>query len=101
MYEDDGVRLFLIIGAANLIDLQKWNEPEKLFELSEVVVINRPDYHEKDSKPEYADRVTSVRVPYLEISSSGIRELVSKGKSIKYLVNKKVEDYILKNNLYR
>lgn len=101
IHKDDSVKLFLIIGADNLIDLPKWKEPEKLFELSEVVVVNRPDYHEKDSKPEFADRVTSVRVPYLEISSSVIREHVSKGMSIKYLVNKKVEDYILKNNLYK
>lgn len=101
IYKKDKVKLFLIIGVDNLIDLPRWKEPERLFELSEVVVINRPDYSKENSKPEFADKAVYVNVPFLEISSSGIRDLVSKGKSIKYLVCKEVEDYIYENNLYK
>ncbi len=101
IYKNDDTRFFLIIGTDNLIDLPRWKEPEKLFDLSEVIVINRPDYDPKDSKPEFSDKVTFVPVPYLEISSSGIRDTVSKGRSIKYLVSKAVEEYIHDNKLYQ
>ena len=100
IYVNENVKLYLIIGADNLIDLPKWKEPEKLFELSEVVVINRPDYSIRDSRPEYSDKVNFVTVPFLEISSSMIRNLVSMKRSVKYLVSYGVEEYILKNNLY-
>lgn len=95
------IKLFLIIGVDNLIDLPRWKEPENLFELCEVVVINRPNYSIEDSKAEFKEKVTFVTVPFLEISSSMIRDYVSKGRSIKYLVCKEVEDYIYKNNLYK
>ena len=69
-YINDQVELFLIVGIDNLIDFPKWKEPEKLFELSEVVVINRPNFSDTDSKIEFSSKVKFVTVPFLEISSS-------------------------------
>lgn len=101
IYKNEDVKLFLIIGADQLIDFPKWKEPERLFELSEVVVINRPGFSPEDSKPEFAGRVTFVSIPFMEISSSVIRKNVTEKRSIKYLVNPEVENYIVKNNLYK
>ncbi len=101
LYKDDDVKLFLIIGTDKLIELPKWKDPERLFELSEVIVINRPGYSVKDSKPEFAGKVVFVNIPLMEISSSMIRENVANGESVKYMVNSEVEDYIKKNNLYK
>ncbi|MDQ3021932.1 MAG: nicotinate-nucleotide adenylyltransferase [Bacteroidota bacterium] len=100
-YKKDRSHFYFIIGKDNLIELPRWKEPHKLFELSEVIVINRPNYSVDVSKTLFADKVKFVNVPLLEISSSMIRDYVLKEKSIKYLVCKEVEDYIYKNNLYR
>lgn len=100
-YKDENVKLFLIIGVDNLISLEKWKDPHKLFELSEVVVINRPDYSPADSKKEFSGKIKFVNVPYLEISSSKIRENISEGKSIRYMVTDKVQNYIKEHELYQ
>ncbi|HQY20055.1 MAG TPA: nicotinate-nucleotide adenylyltransferase [Ignavibacteria bacterium] len=99
-YINDQVELFLIVGIDNLIDFPKWKEPEKLFELSEVVVINRPNFSDTDSKIEFSSKVKFLTVPFLEISSSSIRQLVSDNRSIHYLVNPDVEKYIADHKLY-
>jgi nicotinate-nucleotide adenylyltransferase len=101
IYGKEKVKLYLIIGIDNLIDLPKWKEPEKLFDLSEVVVINRPNYSIEKSKTKFAEKVTYANVPFLEISSSAVREYVKEGRSIKYMVCDEVEEYIRKNNLYK
>lgn len=100
MNKKEEVMFYLILGADKLIELPKWKDPQRIIELCNVIVINRPDYSVKDSKTEFSDKVKFVTVPFLEISSSMIREFISKGKSVKYLVCKEVEDYIYKNNLY-
>lgn len=99
-YKNEEVDLYLIIGVDNLIDLPKWKEPEKLFELSEVVVMNRPNFSHKDSEIKFSSKVKFVKVPFLEISSSMIRQLVSEKRSVKYLVNPDVENYIKDHKLY-
>lgn len=93
-------KLFLIIGADNLIQLPKWKEPEKLFELSEVIVINRPDYSHENSDTKFIGKVKFVNIPFMEISSSMIRQYIKEGRSIKYLVDEKVRKFIKDNNLY-
>ena len=99
-YEGERIKLFLIIGVDNLLDLPRWKDPEQLFGLADVVVINRPGFDPKDSKPEFYEKVKFISVPFLEISSTMIREYVRIGRPVKYLVTKEVEEYIEANNLY-
>jgi nicotinate-nucleotide adenylyltransferase len=44
LYYGEQVKFYLIIGIDNLIELHTWKNPEKLFTLSEVIVINRPGF---------------------------------------------------------
>lgn len=99
-YKDEFVNLYLILGVDNLLDFPKWKTPEKLFLLSEVIVINRPNFYVNEVKSEYSQRVKYLSVLNIEVSSSIIREYIRNDKSIKYLVRPEVEDYIYKNNLY-
>ena len=99
-YEGERIKLFLIIGADNLLDLPRWKDPEQLFQLAEIVVINRPGFDPKNSKQEFYEKAKFIDVPYLEISSSMIREYVKIGRPVKYLVAKEVEEYIEDNKLY-
>jgi len=100
IYKKDNVKLFLVIGMDNLIDLPKWKSPERVLSLSEVLVINRPGYSFEEAPEEYAGKVKLVQVPSLEISSTMIRGMIEKGYSIKYLVPEKVRKYIVQNKLY-
>ncbi|MDD5361710.1 MAG: nicotinate-nucleotide adenylyltransferase [Ignavibacteria bacterium] len=101
VYKNDFVKMYLIIGIDNLIDFPKWKNPDKLFALSEVVVMNRPGYLVQDVDVEYSRKARYLSVPMLEISSTNIRDRVKSGKSIKYLVDEGVEKYIKENGLYK
>jgi nicotinate-nucleotide adenylyltransferase len=100
-YKDDFVKLYLILGIDTLIEFPKWKDPNKLFLLSEIVIINRPNLYVQDVHPDFSNRVKYLSVPMLEISSSMIREYMSQNKSIKYLVDKDVFEYIQTHNLYK
>ena len=100
LYQDDYVKLFLILGIDNLISFPKWKEPERLFSLSEVIIINRPGYLLKDADTEFVKKIKFINVPNLDISSSMIRDYIAHKKSIKYLVLPEVGKYIKENNLY-
>ncbi len=101
LYKDNETELYLIIGMDNLIDLPNWKDPEKLFELAKIIVINRPGNNKDDSRKDFREKATFVDVPDLEISSRMIRRNISEEKSIKYLVCNTVEEYIEKNGLYK
>lgn len=101
LYKSDGVKLYLIIGLDNLIELHTWKDPGKLFMLSEVVVLNRPGYFIQSVENEYSRRVVYIPAPNIDISASDIRHKIREKKSIKYLVPEKVEKFIVENNLYK
>jgi nicotinate-nucleotide adenylyltransferase len=64
-----------------------------------LIVYPRPN----TTKSELLDHehVTIVKAPLIDISASQIRDLIKKGKSVKYLVPEAVEKYMDKKNLYR
>gem|GEM_PF-4984928 len=63
--------------------------------------MNRPGFLINDVNIEYSQRVKYLSVLNLEISSTIIREHIRFKKSIKYLVNPEVENYVYKNKLYK
>jgi nicotinate-nucleotide adenylyltransferase len=85
----------------NLAELHKWKDPEKLFMLSEVIVINRPGYYIKDVKNDFNRQVTYVPVTNIDISSDEIRHRIQENRPVKYLIPEEVENYIAKHNLYK
>lgn len=100
-YINEQVKFYLIIGMDQLINLDKWKDPGKLFLLSEVVVINRPGYLVTQVENEYSRQTIMVPVPNIDISSTDIRYRVSENRSIKYLVTPEVENYIYEHKLYK
>jgi nicotinate-nucleotide adenylyltransferase len=101
LYKKEQVKFYLIIGADSLIDFPKWKNPEKIFELAEVVIINRPGFSKEKIKPGYLEKVRFIDTELLDISSTMIREKVRNNKSIKSLVLPEIEKYITQNNLYK
>jgi nicotinate-nucleotide adenylyltransferase len=100
-HKAEDVKFYMIIGMDQLIELHTWKEPEKILQLSEVVVINRPGYNESEIRNDFGKKVTYVNIPDMDISASNIRQRIKEKKSIKYLVPEAVENFITENNLYK
>ena len=96
--------LFFILGRDTLADLPVWREPAKLVQLCRLVVAprlgSRDLKHLKAAMPGLLDEIVQLDMPLIEISSSGIRERVRSGMSIRYLVPQSVERYINEHGIY-
>lgn len=99
---------FLILGRDSFKDLPMWKEAERLVRMCRLVVVprvgsNLPELSDVASKIEGLSRggVLTLDSPMIGISSSGIRERVSQGLPIDYLVPGEVEKYIIAHGLYR
>ncbi len=97
-YRND--QFFLIIGADSLLDFHTWKDPEEIFNTIKIIVMKRPGFDIDNVKSEFRNRVIVADVPMIEISSTNIRKRVREGKSIRYLVPEKVEEYIKMKRLY-
>jgi len=105
LYPDD--RLFVVVGLDAFAGVAGWYESERLFRLAEFVVVSRPGYNGtllEESlgalAPWQRERVLSVSIPSLDISSTELRDRVRRGRSIRYLVPEAVRHYIKENRLY-
>lgn len=110
--------LLLLIGqdAANALD--RWHQWRRLFELAHIVVMRRPEAHfhcggelrEQIETRRTADLgelgragagcVLSLEVTQLDISSTFIRDLLSQGRSPRFLLPQDVVGYIRAQGLY-
>jgi nicotinate-nucleotide adenylyltransferase len=100
-----GPGLFFIVGADSLAEMATWYQPQRLIELCELIVVERPgsevDLDQVEGQlPGISERLHRVRMPLLQISSSDLRARRRAGRSISYLVPPAVEAYILAHGLY-
>src|ERR671922_994600 len=126
-YHDPGDRLFFIIGADAFLDIPMWKEYETLLGLCDFIIANRPGIRAEALRlvipPELTARPGSKKeieahpsqvvahlhctTVYLlenvsnDVSATDIRRRAQKGQSIHGLVSARVEEYILKQGLYR
>lgn len=110
--------LFFLLGVDAFLDIQTWKDWESLFDLTHFVIIRRlgsdsrglhPLLHRLKLAPiltgdtyiASSGKTVAIATPTrMEISSTRIREMVRKGKSIRFLVPEEVRTYILENRLY-
>ena len=90
------IEYYFIIGADMAEDLKNWYKIDELIQLVQFVAVNRPNYRLDTSYP-----VIFVDVPSIDLSSSLIRQKITDGCSIKYLVPQEVENYIESEGLYK
>lgn len=99
--------LFFMIGADSLRDLPTWKEPEKIVGLATIIAVNRGlvDDNFKESLEALSEsiraRIQLVSIPGIDISSTDIRERVRDGKSIRFLVPRSIERYLLEHGLFK
>lgn len=116
------LELFFILGQDAFRDIRLWKDWEDLLALCHFVVMTRPGCGDEDLgdilTPPLAARYRYVRnrkahrgpagtfiffrpVTCLEISSTGIRKRLAGGASVRYLLPRRVIDYILRHALYK
>ncbi|MDV4149965.1 nicotinate-nucleotide adenylyltransferase [Clostridium sp. AL.422] len=106
-FKSNDNELYFITGADCLMDIEKWKMPEEIFRLSKFVVFYRPGYDKKNLiiqkdkiEKKFNTSIKFLDIIDLEISSSMIRERISKGKRIDFFISKEVLNFIKENNIY-
>ncbi len=90
----------LIIGYDNFLIFDKWYKSEEILNLVNIVVLKR--FWEGATEPKInSDKFIFVDSPTIQITSTMIRERVSKNLPIDLLVPLEVSQFITENNLYK
>ncbi len=102
-------RLYFIVGADSLYQIENWYHPAEVMEQAILLVAER-EYEQahcpiKDQaaylKKQYGADIRFLHCEEVDISSGELREMVYHGKKLHKYVPKCVEDYIIANGLYR
>lgn len=88
----------IIMGSDSLQNLPRWKNYEQLIKNCPIFVYPRPGHEIDHGK--YSS-INVVKAPFLDISSSLIRKMISEEKSVRYMVPDKVFDYLSDNHYYR
>lgn len=97
-----GSELFLIIGSDSFNELDTWKSCSEIIEKVAIIVMQRPENVtlRKDILGQ-GDRFLLHENPLIGISSSGIRERIRSGHSVRYMTPDRVIDYIYNKGLYK
>ena len=113
-------RLVMALGFDAFRRLADWHEPERLFDLAHLVVVDRPDFEAAlpaelealIAGREVGDAETLMARPAggllrlalasrMAISATQIRRRLAEGRSVRYLLPDAVERHLLTRGLYR
>lgn len=102
--------LYFLLGTDMFLTLDRWREPQTIFNLATVVLIRResesaldPEIEKKadEYKRRFGARLLFIRTDALVISSTEIRERIASGKSTDGLLAPSVREYADSGLLYR
>jgi len=115
--ETPGNQLVFCMGEDAFNGFDRWHRWERILELANIVVMERPDSDLSPWALELIERQAQMvgksiadapagvierhQVTQLSISATDIRRRVSHGLSIRYLVPEPVKEYITRNDLYQ
>jgi nicotinate-nucleotide adenylyltransferase len=101
---EPGTELFFVTGADAILEILTWKDPGEALELATFVAVSRPG-HELAALDKLgtrvSERIVSLKIPALAISSTDIRARVAAGRPIRYLVPEAVRRFIDERQLYR
>ena len=100
--------IYLLIGTDMLLSFERWYRFRDILSYVTLCFIDRSDDTREMTKDEaerfereYGARVIALDTNVFDVSSSEIRDRLARGESIRGLVPEKVEEYIIKNSLYK
>lgn len=106
LYRD--TEIYFIVGLDSFFNIEKWYEPELIFERCKIAVSLRGGFDSdgfddkvRYYKKNYNAEIVKIRMPEIEVSSSDIRKRISEGKPVENMLTKEVLKYIEKNGLYK
>ena len=106
MYPDD--ELWLIVGSDMFLSFHTWHEPEVIASLAGIAAVSRLEENEDDAfaaqkkhlEAAYGAHIVTVKNPnVIEVSSTEVREALSRGEGRAYLSDA-VYGYIARKHLY-
>lgn len=86
---------FLILGEDALDSFSSWKDPEEILRIASLLIGSRNGLRKQETS-----NTGFYKIPNLDISSTTVRERLSKGLYCGHLVPAKVLDFINKNGLY-
>lgn len=92
-----------LIGADMLRDFPTWREPERILTMARLAAVNRGGMESPETiaaRHSFRHRIDDVSMPAFTLSASDVRQRVSEGKSVRYLIPRAVEIYIAQHGLY-
>jgi len=92
--------LFLLIGSDSLMDLPNWRNPEEIIRNCTIVVYQRRGIDPALLPANIAQQVQILDTPFIDVSSTKIREKIATGESITSLTSPHVAEYISVHHLY-
>jgi nicotinate-nucleotide adenylyltransferase len=117
--ESGGSIPYLALGVDAFFEIATWHKPADVMAEAHIVVLTRPGFEVDLVSPvsrELYDRYQNregllvhesgatlrvIQVTSMDLSSSTIRSLITKGRSIRYLVPQPVFKYIQQNDIYK
>ncbi len=97
--------IYFILGWDSLDQLPTWHEPARLVNLCRLAAVPRPGHPRPDMPalekdiPGISGKVVFLDRPWLDISASAIRDMVSRGEPVERLVPENVAAYIKEHGL--
>ena len=90
----------IIIGEDNLINLKYWKDYKKIINNYSVYVYPRETKIKEDIELINNKNVHMIEAPYVDISSSEIRNIINKKENLSQFISNDIYRYIIKNKLY-
>ncbi|MBQ3521043.1 MAG: nicotinate-nucleotide adenylyltransferase [Firmicutes bacterium] len=101
------VKLYFITGTDAFLKIDKWKNAEELLTEYSYVIGTRPGYGQDELKTyiesireKYGTEIINIDNVQVDVSSTEIREMISRGQSTAGLISAEVERYIRSNGLY-
>ncbi|MCR5399266.1 MAG: nicotinate-nucleotide adenylyltransferase [Lachnospiraceae bacterium] len=99
---------YLILGADTLFQIEQWMHPEIIMMNAKILTAVRKGQSTEELKDKAAElmrkfgaEIYVLKTPYIDISSTDIRNRIKEGKSIRYMVADRTLEYIEKHGLYK
>ncbi|HWH32800.1 MAG TPA: nicotinate-nucleotide adenylyltransferase [Egibacteraceae bacterium] len=93
--------LWFISGADAIVNIVTWRDAAEALDLATFVAATRPGHDVAAlQEPGIRERIVTLDVPALAISSTDIRARVAADRSVRYLIPREVEEHIRKHGLY-
>lgn len=96
---------YFITGMDAILEILTWDRAPELPGLAEFVACARPGHNQPRDLDElpahFRERIHYLSVPLMDISSTGIRDRVARGRTVRYLTPDPVREFIEAQKLYQ